>query len=207
MVGEGVLHVSLSHPDVERVLIINRSPSEVSHPKLTEIIHKDFLDLTPIESQLKGYDACFFCLGVSSIGMKEPDYFRLTHTLTLHVASVLSRVNQGMVFEYISGASTDSSEKGKSMWARVKGKTENDLMKLPFKKAYAFRPGMMKAIPGLKRTLSFYKYIGWIYPIGKALAPGKFCTLEEVGRAMINVAAHGYSKNILEVLDILAASK
>src|SRR5579875_1944246 len=158
MVGEGVLHECLQHPQVEAVLVINRRPVNVAHPKLKEIIHADFFDISPIEEQLAGYNACFFCLGVSSIGMKEEQYQRLTYTLTMHVAGILSRLNSGMTFCYVSGAGTDSSEKGRSMWARVKGKTENDLMKLPFKKVYAFRPGFIKAIKGLKHVHSFYKY-------------------------------------------------
>ncbi|MGN6638785.1 MAG: NAD-dependent epimerase/dehydratase family protein, partial [Mucilaginibacter sp.] len=159
MVGEGVLHECLQHPQVDSVLIINRKPSGVSHSKLKEIIHKDFLDISAIEDQLSGYNACYFCLGVSSVGMKEPEYYRLTYTLTMNVAQTLSRLNPDMVFCYVSGASTDSTEKGRMMWARVKGKTENDLMKLPFKEVFAFRPGYMHPTPGLKNAISFYKYI------------------------------------------------
>jgi uncharacterized protein YbjT (DUF2867 family) len=143
MVGEGVLHECLQHPAVEAVLVINRKPCGVVHPKLKEIIHPDFFDLSGIQQQLKGYNACFFCLGVSSIGMKEPEYHRLTYTLTLNFAETLSKLNRDTTFCYVSGGGTDSSEKGRSMWARVKGKTENDLMKLPFKQVFAFRPGYM----------------------------------------------------------------
>jgi nucleoside-diphosphate-sugar epimerase len=138
MVGEGVLHNCLQHSDVTQVLVITRKPSGVLHPKLKEIIHNDFYDLSPIRHDLAGYNACFFCLGVSSVGMKEADYFKLTYTLTMHVASTLSALNPDMTFCYISGAGTDSSEKGRSMWARVKGKTENDLMKLPSAKYMHF---------------------------------------------------------------------
>ncbi|MGN6292981.1 MAG: NAD-dependent epimerase/dehydratase family protein, partial [Chitinophagaceae bacterium] len=148
MVGEGVLHVCLQDPRIESVLIINRKTLGRTHPKLKEILHADFYDLSAIENDLRGYDACFFCLGVSSIGMKEPDYYKVTYTLTLHVANTLVRLNPGMSFSYISGAGTDSSEKGRSMWARVKGKTENDLMKLPFRQVFAFRPGFIKPIKG-----------------------------------------------------------
>src|SRR5260221_14175957 len=130
MVGEGVLHECLLHPMVEEVLIINRKPYGIVHPKLKEIIHSDFFDISAIESRLIGYNACFFCLGVSSIGMKEPEYYRLTYTLTINFAQTLSKLNRDMTFCYVSGSGTDSSEKGKSMWARVKGKTENELMKL-----------------------------------------------------------------------------
>jgi len=207
MVGEGVLHECLQHPDVEAVLIINRKPSGVVHPKLKEIIHEDFFDLSAIESQLGGYNACFFCLGVSSIGMKEPEYYKMTYTLTIHVAETLSRLNADMTFCYVSGAGTDSTEKGKSMWARVKGKTENDLMKLPFKQMFAFRPGFMNPTKGLKNTLPFYKYVSWMYPFFKALFPGSMSTLAEVGRAMINAALFGYDKQVLDVRDIIALAK
>lgn len=165
MVGEGVLHECLLHEAVETILVINRKSCGVQHLKLKEIILTDFFDLSAIESQLTGYNACFFCLGVSSIGMKEPEYYKLTYSLTMNVASVLARQNNGMTFCYISGASTDSSEKGKTMWARVKGKTENDLMKLPFKLVYNFRPGYMQPTKGLKNTLNFYKFAGWLYRV------------------------------------------
>lgn len=207
MVGEGVLHECIHHDAVASILILSRKPSGISHPKIKEIIHSDFFDLSAIEGQLSGYNACFFCLGVSSIGMKEPEYFKLSHTLTLHVATTLSKYNPEMVFSYISGAGTDSTEQGKSMWARVKGKTENDLMKLPFKKVYAFRPGMLHPTPGLKNTLSYYKYFGWLYYIIRPLAPGMASTLKELGLAMINAALIGYEKPILEVRDIVALSQ
>lgn len=141
MVGEGVLHECLMHPDVERVLVINRKPCGLSHPKLTEIVHQDFFDLSPIESRLADYNACFFCLGVSSIGMSEEQYNRLSYDLTLSIADLLCSRNPDMVFCYVSGSGTDSTERGKSMWARVKGRTENHLLQLPFKRAYMFRPG------------------------------------------------------------------
>jgi len=207
MVGEGVLHECLLHNDVEQVLVINRKPCGVTHPKLKEIIHADFFDLSSIEDQLSNYNACFFCLGVSSIGMKEPEYYRLTYTLTMHVAQTLSKHNPGTVFCYISGASTDSTEKGRSMWARVKGKTENDLMKLPFKRVYNFRPAIIEPTKGLKNTLSFYKYLGWLLPIIRLFAPNYITTLRQLGIAMINSATKGYEKQILEVKDILALSK
>src|SRR3954470_7896795 len=166
MVGEGVLHVCLQQSEVEAILVINRKPCGITHPKLKEIIQADFYNLSAIENQLTGYNACFFCLGISSIGMKEPEYFKITYTLTMHVAETLSSLNKDMTFCYISGAGTDSTEKGRSMWARVKGKTENDLMKLPFKQVFSFRPGFMKSFKGAKNTLPFYKYISWMYPIG-----------------------------------------
>ena len=204
MVGEGVLHECLLSNDVEAVLVINRKPCGVTHPKLKEIIHADFFNLSQIESQLTGYNACYFCLGVSSVGMKEDIYYKMTYTLTIHVGETLSRLNKEMTFCYVSGAGTDSSEKGRSMWARIKGKTENDLMKLPFKSVYAFRPGFIKPIKGLKYTHSLYKYINWLFPIGRALFPSGFCTLKEIGAAMIHSVTKGYKKNILEGKDIIA---
>ncbi|MEA5137868.1 NAD-dependent epimerase/dehydratase family protein [Arcicella rigui] len=202
MVGEGVLHECLLHDSVEEVLVINRKPCGVSHPKLKEIIHQDFYDFTAVKSQLTGYDACFFCLGVTSVGKKEPEYTKLTYTLTLGFATILSQQNTDMTFCYVSGASTDSTEKGKSMWARVKGKTENDLMKLPFKQVFAFRPGYIHPTKGLKNTLSFYTYIGWMYPILKRFFPNSASTLQQVGLAMINVTLNGYQQKIIEVKDI-----
>ncbi len=207
MVGEGVLHECLNDADVEQVLVINRKPGGVSHYKLSEIIHTDFFDLTPIESQLSGYNACFFCLGVSSVGMKEPEYRRLTYDLTLHAAQVLAKLNPDMTFCYVSGTGTDSTEQGSSMWARVKGETENALLRLPFKKAYMFRPGFMKATPGLKNVKSYYKLIAWIYPIGRALFPAGFSTLQELALAMIKSVSPGYEKTVLEVKDIVALAR
>jgi NAD dependent epimerase/dehydratase family len=202
MVGEAVLLECLDNPLVERVLIINRTPAGVSHPKLHEVIHADFFDLAPIENQLAGHDACFFCLGVSSVGMDAAQYKRVTHDLTLGVAHVLAKANPDMTFCYITGKGTDSSEQGRIAWARGKGATENALIRL-FKRAYMFRPALMKATPGQRHLNPYYKYFAWIYPIGRALAPNHFCTLQEVGRAMINAASKGYRKPILEVSDII----
>ncbi|MES2430297.1 MAG: NAD-dependent epimerase/dehydratase family protein [Bacteroidota bacterium] len=207
MVGEGVLHECLLRDDVVAVLIINRKPSGITHPKLKEIIHADFFDLSPIENELTNYDGCLFCLGVSSVGMKEPEYFKMTYTLTMNVAQTLSRLNDGMTFCYISGASTDSSEKGKLMWARVKGKTENDLIKLPFKKVYNFRPGIIEPTKGLKNTLGFYKYFGWLLSIIKLFWSNGFCTLKQLGDAMINAVKIGYEKQVLEIKDIKLLSQ
>ncbi|CAN5272688.1 epimerase [soil metagenome] len=203
MVGEGVLHECLSDRKVAEVLVLGRRSCGVQHPKLTEVIHDNFFDLSPVQTQLAGYNSCLFCLGVSSIGMKEPEFTRLTYTLTMHVAQTLCSVNNNMVFCYISGAATDSTEKGKAMWARVKGKTENDLMKLSLKAVYNFRPAALQPTKGLKNTLKYYKYINWLLPIVKAIAPKYVCSLQELGKAMINSCAFGYSKNILEVTDIV----
>jgi uncharacterized protein YbjT (DUF2867 family) len=204
MVGEGVLLECLESEKVERVLIINRRPAGVNHPKLKEIVHTDFFDLSPIKEQLVGYNTCFFCLGVSSVGMKEPEYTHLTYDLTMHVATMLAELNPDMTFCYISGAGTDSTEKGRSMWARVKGKTENDLMKLSFKQVYNFRPAMLEATKGQKNTLSYYKYFTWLIPVVRAISPNYISTLKQLGLAMINAAALGYEKQIIEVPDIKA---
>lgn len=202
MVGEGVLHECLLDNNVERVLIVNRRPSGFSHPKLTEIVHKDFHDVTPIQLQLSGYNACFFCLGVSSIGMNEESYRKLTYDLTMHFAGVVAEQNSDLTFCYVSGKGTDSTEKGRLMWARVKGKTENDLMKLPFKKVYAFRPGFMKPTPGLKNALTAYKYVNWMFPFLKVILPDTVSTLREVGIAMIRCAQKDYGISVVEVKDL-----
>ncbi len=202
MIGEGVLHKSLEHPYVESVLVINRQPCGVQHKKLKEIIHKDFFDLRPIKDQLSGYNACFFCLGVSSMGMNEGDYRNMTYNLTLNFAKTVLELNQDMTFTYVSGAGTDSSEKGRSMWARIKGKTENDLIKMPFKGAYAFRPGYIHPMPGMKNTLKPYKYLSFLYPVFKIIFPAYVCTLSDIGTAMLEVCTEGYSKKVLECKDI-----
>lgn len=207
MVGEGVLHECLLHPDVERVLVINRKPCGVSHPRLREVIHHNFHDLSSVEGQLQNYNACFFCLGVSSVGLNEEQYHRLTYDLTLHVAETLIKINPGMIFCYVSGAGTDSTAQGRSMWARVKGKTENKLMQLPFKNAYMFRPGYMQPTKGLKNTLKWYVGFAWLYPLLRYLFPGFVCSLKEVGLAMINTVTRGYEKSILEVEDIVSLAK
>ncbi|GGD96189.1 epimerase [Paenibacillus nasutitermitis] len=207
MVGEGVLHISLEHPDVERVLVINRKPCGVAHPKLTEILHQDFFDLSPIEQQLAGYNACFFCLGVSSVGMKEAQYARLTYDLTLHMAELLVLLNPDMIFSYISASGTDSTERGRSMWARVKGRTENQLLRMPFKKAYMFRPGYIHPIKGLKNTHGYYSAVSWLYPLLKRFLPQYAVSLKELGTAMIHTVSKGYDSPILECSDIHKLAK
>lgn len=207
MVGEGVLHECLNHPDVEEVLVLTRKTTGMTHPKMKELVHSDFFNIRSIADKLVNYNTCFFCLGVSSVGMKENEYTQKTYVLTMHVAQVLAEKNTGMTFCYISGANTDSTEKGWSMWARVKGKTENDLMKLPFKKAYMFRPGYMQPTPGLKNTLPYYKYVSWMYPFFRLVFPGFVSTLKELGLAMINAVRLGSDKNVLEVKDIKRLAK
>jgi|SRR5690349_19275768 len=204
MVGEGVLHECLLHPDVEKVLIINRKPSGFSHPKLKEIIVKDFSDLKDLRPQLTGYNACFFCAGVSSIGMNEETYTKLTYDLAVNFGKTLQSINPDMTFCYVSGAATDGTEKGKVMWARVKGRTENEIIRL-FTNGYAFRPGIMTPTKGLKNTIKLYKYLGWMIPVFKLFMPVN--SLKQVGLAMINVAKRGYPKKVLEVPDITEAAK
>jgi len=210
MVGEGVLYQCLHHPEVEKVLIINRNPSGYSDPKLTEIIHRDLSDISSLSDRLKGYNACYFCLGVTSLGKTEAEYTKLTYTLTINFATTLAQLNPEMTFCYISGAGTDSSEKGRTMWARVKGKTENDLMKLPFKKVYNFRPGGIIPFLPLRPSQTFYKtfkYIGWLLHVMKVITPNLVINLKDLATAMINSSLRGYSKNILEVKDIKILAK
>jgi uncharacterized protein YbjT (DUF2867 family) len=206
MVGQGVLRECLLDPGVESVLAIGRSPTGQRHTKLREILHENFFDFSSIESQLTGYDACFFCLGVSSIGMSEERYRRLTYDITLAAANTLAKLNPGMVFTYVSGRSTDSTEQGKMVWARVKGKTENDLLKLPFKAAYMFRPAGIQPLHGIQSKTGWVQaiYVGAapILSLLNRLAPQYMTTTEQVGRAMIKVARDGYRKPVLESEDI-----
>lgn len=202
MVGEGVLHEALHDAAVESILVIGRRSCGVRHQKLSEILHQDFYDYAPLESRLTGYNACFFCLGVTSVGKSEAEYRRLSYDLTMAAARTLSRLNPEMVFCYVSGLGTDSSEQGRSMWARVKGKTENDLMKLPFKAVYAFRPGFIRPTHGLKNTLALAKIVTPLYPILSTLFPKYVCTLEDVGRSMMRVAEGGFPLRILGCTDI-----
>jgi len=204
MVGEGVMLECLEHPAVEQVLIVNRRPYGGAHPKLKECIVPDFLDLDRFTSQLTGYDACFYCAGITSAGMSESEYTRITYDTTIHFAEKLASLNPRMVFIYVSGSFTDSSEKGRLMWARVKGRTENALTRLGFRSVYNFRPGFMKAMSGQKNLKFSYKALGWLYPVLRALLPNQVSTLRDVGRAMINSVLQGYPKQILEVKDINA---
>jgi len=206
MVGEGVLHECLNAPEVQQVLLLNRKPSGIIHPKVKELIHADLFDLSGIEDQLIGYNACFFCLGISSVGVSKEAYYKTTYELTMKVATTLSRLSADITFCYISGAGTNSSEKGGSNWSRVKGKTENDLKLLQFKQVYNFRPGMLETTPGLKNTVSLYKYISWLIPILKVVYPKGVGSLRELGQGMINATAYGYPKPTLEVNDIRAAA-
>lgn len=204
MVGEGVLLECLSSPKVAAVLSVSRKPSGIVHSKLREYIVPDFLALRTNDSTFSGYDACFFCAGISSIGMSEADFTRITYDTTMHFAGVVAAQNPDATFIYVSGASTDSTEKGRVMWARVKGRTENDLQKLSFKKVHNFRPGFMKAIPGQRHTLKLYKYFAWMYPVLKTLFPNSASTLQQVAQAMITCAGTDIKKPVLEVSDINA---
>jgi hypothetical protein len=197
MVGEGVLLTCLDHALIEKITVINRRPLGFSHPKLTEIIHGNFFDLSPIEDRLTGFDACYFCLGLSSIGVSEADYYQVTYVLTMHVGETLSRMNPNMVFCYVAGAGTDETERSNMSWARVKGKTENDLEKLPFKALYRYRFGFVKPVPGQIHTKPFYRYINWVLPVGKSLYPEGFNSLDEVALSMIYVTLYGSAEKKL----------
>jgi len=201
MVGEGVLHECLNHPEVESVLVINRRTCNIQHEKLKEIIHNDFLNTTPIKDQLAGYNACYFCSGVSSLGKKEEEYTKVTYELTMHVAKILHELNPDMTFSYVSGEGTTGNENAKTMWVRVKSKTENDLLKL-FKNAYMFRPGLIQPTKGLNNSYKIYKVLTPFIPILKSLFPKHICTLQDLGLAMINTTLHGYDKKVLENTDI-----
>src|SRR4051794_40600673 len=208
MVGQGVLRECLLDAGVESVLVVGRSPTGQQHAKLHEIQHDNFMDFSRIESELKGYDACFFCLGVSSVGMDAERYRHLTYDITMAAAKTLARLNPGMVLTYVTGRGTDSTEQGSLMWARVKGKTENDLLKLPFKAAYMFRPAGIQPLHGVRSKTA---WINAIYVVAAPLlsylnrvAPAYMTTSEQLGRAMIKVARDGYPKPVLESEDINA---
>ena len=205
MVGEGVLYECLQHKDVEEILVVGRRSCGYTHPKLKEIVHSDMYNLSSIEDQLDNYNACFFCLGMSSVGVKEPAFNKVTYDMTMHFGTTLSKLNPDMTFCYVSGQGTN--ETGKLMWQRVKGKTESDLMKLPFRQVYNFRPGIIKPTKGLKNILSLYKWLGWMLPIINTISPQSVVTLKQIGDAMINATTKGYEKKILEVKDIIALSK
>jgi uncharacterized protein YbjT (DUF2867 family) len=211
MVGQGVLRECLLDPTVNLVLSIGRSRTGTDHPEFREIIHRDFMQYSAIETQLTGFDACFFCLGVSSTGMKREDYERITYGYTLAAAETLVRLNPQMTFIYVSGAGTDSSERGWSNWARVKGRTENALLRLPFKAAYMFRPGFIETKNDIQsKTVSyrlFYTLTRPVMPLLRLTFPNFILTTEELGRAMIAVAKDGAPKRILESRDILALSR
>lgn len=206
MVGQGVLRECLLDADVQSVLSIGRSATGQRHEKMREIIHDDFLNFSALETALSGFDTCFFCLGVSSAGMTEDRYQRVTYDITLAAARTLVKLNPGMTFIYVTGAGTDSTESSRTMWARVKGKTENALLRLPFKATYMFRPAFIQplhAITSKTRTYRvFYALTRPLLPLLQVLLPKYMTTTEQLGRAMLRVARQGYSKRILESADI-----
>jgi uncharacterized protein YbjT (DUF2867 family) len=210
MVGQGALRECLLDPSIESVVSIVRTATGQKHDKLREIVHRDFLDFSAMANDLTGFGACFFCLGISSFGMKEADYSRVTYEITMAAAQLLASLNPGMTFIYVSGLGTDSSEQGSTMWARVKGKTENALFRLPFKAAYMFRPGAIQPLHGIKSKTAIYR-VGYavmalFLSTLKELFPDSITTTEQVGRAMINVARQGYREKILENRDINQAA-
>lgn len=203
LVGEGVLFECLDHPAVKEILIVGRkSYAGKKHAKLKECIVPDFFNLDDFSEQLSGYDAVFYCAGVSSRGMTETDYSRITLDTTLHFAQTILKLNPELIFSHVSGAHSDSTEQGSIMWARVNGKIENALLRMPFKGAYNFRPGFMKPTNGQKNVKSYYKIISRMYPVLRLLLPRQVCTMQEVGLAMINSVIKGYPKKTLEIADI-----
>jgi hypothetical protein len=210
MIGRGVLLECLDHPEIKEVLVIGRNSIEIKHPKLKELIHKDFTTFSEAQGQLEGFDACFFCMGISASGLKEEQYRRITYDYTLALAKSLYEINPKMTFNYVSGEGTDSSEMGRMMWARVKGKTENDLLKLGFKQAFIFRPGAIVPLRGIKsKTKSYqfmYDYFTWLLKIIKTISPNSIVNTTQIGLAMINSMLKGYSKPILRPKDIINLS-
>jgi len=211
MVGKGVLLECLDHDSISEVLVIGRNPLGIKHPKLKELIHSDFTNLVEVKDKLLGYDACFYCLGISAAGLKEEQYKRITYEFTLALAKTLFKINPKMTFNYVSGEGTDTSEKGKMMWARVKGKTENDLLNLGFKQSFMFRPGAIIPLRGIKsKTKSYqfmYDYFLWLVKIIKLIAPNSVVSTSQIGLAMINSMLNGYPDKILRPKDILKLSK
>lgn len=204
MIGQGVLMECQADPDVTSILSVARSP--VGGPKVTDLVLKDMHDYSGVADQLAGHDACFFCLGVSSAGMSEADYTKITYDLTVAAATAILKANPNLTFCFISGASTDSTEKGSAMWARVKGKAENALLRMGFKQAYMFRPGLIQPLKGIKSRTASYRYFyaafGWLLPVVNATLPSTITTTERIGLAMLNAVKKGYASSILETRDI-----
>jgi uncharacterized protein YbjT (DUF2867 family) len=210
MVGQGVMRECLAASDVEKVLTVGRTPTGQQHPKLEELVHAEMWDYANVEAELSNYDACFFCIGVTSSGMSEQKYTHLTYDMTLSVATTLARLNPQMVFVYVSGAGADSSETSRIMWERVRGKTENALLKLPFRGVYIFRPGMIQPV-GVKSKTTAYR---WFYtltkpllPVLRSMLPDQILSTPQVGQAMLAAVRHGAPKRVLESADINALSK
>ncbi|PIB35734.1 epimerase [Reichenbachiella sp. 5M10] len=211
MVGKGVLLECLDHPEITAVLSVARRPLDLQHEKLTELIHEDFSDFRAIAQQISGYDACYACMGVSSAGMKESDFKRYTYDYTLALARTLHASSPHMTFTYVSGAGTDSTEKGKVMWARIKGKTENDLLNLGFGQAYMFRPGLIVPKRGVKPSGKVYSLLinclSWLFPLLRKLNPDSVVDSTQVGQAMIQATIHGHSHTIIPPKDIQILAK
>ena len=211
MVGQGVLRECLLAPDVEQVTTVGRTPGNQAHPKLRQIVHADLFDLAAREEELQGFDACFFCLGVSSSGMDEATYRHLTYDLTLKAARQLARLNQAMTFVYVSGAGTDSSEQGRSMWAQVKGRTENALKQLPFRGVYLFRPGVIQPLDGIRsKTVSYARFYSLVSPwlsLVRRVLPNAIVTTRDMGKAMLNAARFGEGRVVVEASDIVRRSR
>ncbi|MES2388675.1 MAG: NAD-dependent epimerase/dehydratase family protein [Bacteroidota bacterium] len=207
MVGEGVLLECLANPAVTQVLMVNRKHVERTHPKLRELIVPDFMNPDAFSNELSGYDACFYCAGISAVGLNEAQYTKITYDTPLRFAEKLLSLNPDMVFNHVSGSHTDSSEKGRVMWARVKGRAENALMRMPFKKVYNFRPSIMEPVEGQRNIKSFYKVIVIMMPLFKLLFAKQMLNISQVGRAMIHAVQKGYSKQVLEVADIRELAK
>lgn len=211
MVGKGVLLECLDYPGITEVLSISRRSTAINHPRLRELIHTDFSEFVSVSNKLKGYDACYACMGVSSAGMKEEEYTHLTHGYTLTLAQELYRLNPAMTFTYVSGQGTDSSEKGRSMWARVKGKTENDLLKLGFRQAFVFRPSVIIPKRGVVPSSKLYRVLinnlGWLIRLIKKMAPNSVVDSAQIGKAMIAITEKGYKKNIIDPPDIQALAE
>jgi uncharacterized protein YbjT (DUF2867 family) len=206
MVGQGVLRECLLDAGVARVVTLGRTPTGQAHPKLREIVHADLLDLSPVEDRLGGLDACFYCLGASAAGLSEAEYTRINYAMTLSVAETLARLDPDITFVYVSGAGTDGTERGRSMWARVKGRTENALLRMPFRSAYMLRPGLIVPMHGVKSKTrlyrAFYTLLTPVLPALRAVFPRSIITTEQVGRAMLRLARSGYPRPVLEAADL-----
>jgi uncharacterized protein YbjT (DUF2867 family) len=208
MIGQGVLRECLLDPEISGVQTVGRRPTGKQHPKLQDFVHRDLWHYQSVKAALSGFDACFFCLGVSSLGMEKAEYRRITYGITLAAAETLCRVNPGMTFVYVSGAGTDSSGQGRSAWARVKGQTENALLRLPFKAAYMFRPGLIQPLDGIRSKTRVYRFLyglaALFMPLLRKMFPNFVLTTEQIGRAMIAAARYGAPKRVLESRDIRA---
>ena len=207
MVGEGVLHECLRHPEVESVLVITRKSTGIQHPKMKELIHQDFSDFSSVESELSDYQAAYLCMGTTSFLTSEAKYSHITYDLTLALAQPLARLNPDITLCYVSGAGTDASEEGKLMWTRVKGKTENALQALSSKPAFMFRAGIISPTKGLQNAYTFYKIVNPILPLVRKVMPKMISSLEEIGLAMIQVTRSGYESKVLEVVDIIKSAE